>query len=86
MFDPTRSNVPQTPPGSSERERPVARGFGEFSGAYRARWALSHPDMQRRWSAHRDSDPQLRVVPGALGPDERPEAETSSGDTPRRHV
>ena len=85
MFDPTRSNVPHDPPGSSEQERPVARGFGEFSGAYRSRWALSHPDMQRRWPAARDSGRHLRVLPRVLGPDERPEAETSSGDTPRRY-
>jgi len=82
MFDPTRSKVPKDPPGSSEHERPVAQGFGEFSGAYRARWALSHPDMQRRWSADKDSDFQLRVLPGVMNADERPEAETSSGETP----
>jgi len=82
MFDPTRSNVPQDAPGSSEHERPAARGFGEFSGAYRARWALSHPDMQRRWPADRDSGFHLRVLPRALGADERPEAQTSSGETP----
>ncbi len=86
MFDPDRSNEPQDPPGSSEHERPVARGFGEFSGAYRARWALSHPDMQRRWPADRDSESQLRAFSGAPGADQRPEAETSSGDTLGRHV
>ena len=86
MFDPTRPNGPQDPPGSSEQERPVARGFGEFSGAYRARWALSHPDMQRRWPADRDSESQLRTLAGAPGADQRPEAETSSDDTPGPHV
>ena len=86
MFDPTRSNVPKDPPGSSEHERPAARGFGELSGAYRARWALSHPDMQTRWPADRHSESHLRVLPRALGADEQPEAETSSGDTPTRHV
>ena len=90
MLDPTRPNESQDPPGSSEHERPVARGFGEFSGAYRARWALSHPDMQKRWPpAGRDSESQLRAaLAGAQGADEhgRPEAETSSGDTPRRYV
>ena len=82
MFDPTRSKVPKAPPGSSEHERPVAQGFGEFSGAYRARWALSHPDMQRRWPADRGSEFQLRVLPEVMDADERPEAETSSGETP----
>ena len=82
MFDPTRSKVPKDPPGSSEHERPVAQGFGEFSGAYRARWALSHTDMQRRWSADKDSEFQLRVLPEVMDADERPEAETSSGETP----
>jgi hypothetical protein len=88
MLDPTRPNESQDPPGSSEHERPVPRGFGEFSGAYRARWALSHPDMQKRWPpSGRDSESQLRAaLAGAQGVDERPEAETSSGDTPRRHV
>jgi hypothetical protein len=88
LVDPTRPNESQDPPGSSEHERPVARGFGEFSGAYRARWALSHPDMQKRWPpAGRDSESQLRgVLAGAQSVDERPEAETSSGDTPWRNV
>ena len=75
MFDPTRPNEPQDASGSSEHERPVARGFGEFSGAYRARWALSHPDMQRRWPADRESESQLRALPSASGADQRPEAE-----------
>ena len=87
MFDPTRSNVPQDPSGPSEHDRPVARGFGEFSGAYRARWTLSHPDMQTRWPADRgDSASQLRALLGAPGADQRPEAETRSVDTPRRYV
>jgi hypothetical protein len=88
MLDTTRPNESQDPPGSSEQERPVARGFGEFSGAYRARWALSHPDMQKRWPpAGRDSESQLRAaVASAQSVDERPETETSSGDTPRRYV
>jgi hypothetical protein len=87
-MDPTRPNESQDPPGSNEHKRPVARGFGEFSGAYRARWALSHPYMQKRWPpAGRDSESPLRAaLAGAQGPDERPEAETSSGDTPRRYV
>ena len=88
MLDPTRPNEPLGPTGSGEQERPVARGFGEFSGAYRARWALSHPDMQKRWPpAGRDSESQLRAaLAGAQSVDERPEAETISGDTPRRNV
>lgn len=87
-MDPTRPNESQDPPGSSELERPAARGFGEFSGAYRARWALSHPDMQKRWPpAGRDSESCLHAaLAGAQGVDERPDAETSSGDTPRRYV
>jgi hypothetical protein len=86
MFDPKRSREPQDPPSSGDDARPVARRFGEFSGAYRARWALSHPDMQRRWPTDRDSESQLRALPSALGADQRPEAETSSGDTPRRYA
>jgi len=82
MFDPTRSKVPKDSPGSSEHERPVAQGFGEFSDAYRTRWALSHPDMQRRWPADTDSELQLRGLPEVMNADERPEAQTSSGETP----
>jgi hypothetical protein len=86
MFDPNRSNEPQGQRASSARERPVARGFGEFSGAYRARWTLSHPDMQTRWPADKDSASQLRALPGAPGADQRPEPETSSGDRLGRDV
>jgi len=86
MFDPNRSNEPHGRPSSSEHEGSVARGFGEFSGAYRARWTLSHPDMQTRWPADRDNESQLRALPGAPGGDQRPEAETSSGDTSGPHV
>jgi hypothetical protein len=32
MVDSKRSSELQDPPGSSEHERPVTRGFGEFSG------------------------------------------------------
>ncbi|HEY5413330.1 MAG TPA: hypothetical protein VIK41_00805 [Gemmatimonadaceae bacterium] len=44
--------------------------------------------MQKRWPpAGRDSESQLRAaLAGAQSVDERPEAETSSGDTPRRNV
>jgi hypothetical protein len=86
MVDSKRSSELQDPPGSSEHERPVTRGFGEFSGAYQARWALSHPDMQRQWPAGRDTESQLRALRGAPGADQPPQAETSSGDTPERHV
>ena len=87
MLDPTRSNEPQDPPGSSKHQPPVAR-FGEFSGSYRARLALSHPDMERRWPADSDSESQRRVFPGASqAPANGPEAETGSADTPpRRYV
>jgi len=51
---------------STEQEPSGPRGFGEFSGAYRARWALSHPDMRRQWPADKNPSP---VVPNE-GPPE----------------
>ena len=63
MVGPPRSNTSQDPPDPSGHERPVARGFGEFSGAHRARWALSHPDVQRPWPADVDSESQRRAYP-----------------------
>jgi len=62
MFGPPRSNTSQDPPDPSG---PLARGFGEFSGAHRARWALSHPDKQRPWPAAMDSESQRRAYPRA---------------------
>ena len=86
MFDPNRSDEPQGRLASGEHERPVARGFGELSGEYRARWTMSHPDMQTRWPAARDSAFQLRALPGVPSADQRPDAETSRGDTPGRRA
>ena len=49
MSAPNQSNDPPVPSDASGRETPKRGGFGEFSATYRARWAMSHPNMVRQW-------------------------------------
>lgn len=85
MPDPERSDEPRRPREPSEHERPTPRGFGEFSGAYRARWALSHPDMNRQWPADQNSEPRPSALPDAEGATE-PGAATVRVESPRRYT
>lgn len=82
MSAPERSNEPQGPQRSSEHDTPRMGGFGAFSAMYRARWALNHPSMHRRWPG--DNEAQPPALPGA--PDVEPESTpvTTSGDPLRR--
>jgi hypothetical protein len=73
---------------STEQERVGPRGFGEFSGAYRARWALSHPDMCRQWPA--DRNPPSALATGGEATHiarppvtKTPDSDTPASDTPR---
>ena len=52
-----RSNDSPLPPDSSDRKTPKRGGFGEFSALYRARWAMSHPNMRRQWAAESEALP-----------------------------
>ena len=82
MSAPERSNAPQAPQHSSERDTPSAGGFGAFSALYRARWALNHPRVRRLWPG--DNEAQPPALPGA--PDVEPESVpvTTSGGAVRR--
>jgi len=82
MSAPERSNAPQAPQHSSERDTPSMGGFGAFYALYRARWALNHPRMRRLWPG--DNEAQPPALPGA--PDVEPESVpvTVSGGALRR--
>ena len=81
MLRPDRSNEPHEPPGSSDQKESGPRGFGELSGGYRARWALSHPDMRREWRARDDN--VAPSVPAFLvrGIEPAPDDETTGVET-----
>ena len=49
MSVPDRSKDPHVPSDASGPNTPKRGGFGEFSAMYRARWAMSHPNMLRQW-------------------------------------
>jgi hypothetical protein len=73
MDDVEHSNEPRTQPTSNPGGQHAGKGFGELSGGYRAKWALSHPDMRSEWrpDAHRDA--QSTDAPDAIDPrEERP--------------
>lgn len=85
MSAPERSSEPQEPQRSSEHDMPKPGGFGEFFAVYRARWAMDHPNMRRRWPVTTDS--QSPVMPAgapALEHDPMPArpAAIRQGDTP----
>jgi hypothetical protein len=82
MSAPARSNEPQAPQRSSERDTPRTGGFVAFSALYRARWALNHPSMRRLWPG--DNEAQPPALPDA--PDVEPESDpvTTSRGTVRR--
>ena len=81
MLQRDQSNDPHEPPASNERERSAPRGFGELSGGYRARWALSHPDMRRQWRPRDDGAcPSTEAVPVHGGLGQAPEAQSTGVD------
>ncbi|MDF2770585.1 MAG: hypothetical protein K0S86_78 [Geminicoccaceae bacterium] len=70
MSVPDRSNDSPLPPHSSVRNTPKRGGFGEFSALYRARWAMSHPDMRREWPG--DGEARPLALPGVADPEPIP--------------
>ena len=75
-----QSNEPHEPPASNERERSAPRGFGELSGGYRARWALSHPDMRRQWGARDDTATSSAGAVPVRGIEQAPDAGSTGVD------
>lgn len=72
MDDLEHSNEPRAQPPSNRGGRLAGKGFGELSGGYRARWALSHPDMRGEWRPNANRDAPSTDVPGTDDtPDER---------------
>ena len=70
-------------PSDSNRDTPKRGGFGEFSAMYRARWALSHPNMHRPWPA--DGNVLPLALPTAADAAPMPALSAPSRDVPNDH-
>jgi hypothetical protein len=81
-----RSTNPHDSADSTDGREPAPRGFGDMSGGYRARWALSHPDMQTQWRTREDirvsSSPAFEAGGGEPAAEARPTGDDALAPMP----
>ena len=80
MSVPNRSNDSHVPSDSSAHDTPTGGGIGAFAAAYRARWAMSHPNMRRQWPA--DIGPLPLAPSGAAAQEPIPALSAPGRDRP----
>ena len=77
---PNRPNDSPVPSDSSNRETPKRGGFGAFSAMYRARWAMSYPNLHRAWPT--DGNALPLALPHAVDAEPMPALSAPRRDAP----
>ena len=85
MSVPDRPIDTHIPQDSSERDTSKRGGFGQFSAMYRARWAMSHPNMRRQWPGDTEALPLPLALPNAADPEPIPAVSAPGRTMPNGH-